>query len=157
MRWVRKPKVYFPYVCASYICHVGEHKQFIDSTSSKWLQRNNIEETMLHIFSLFVLPFLLSTASPLPTTTPPMTKTVEAKKGGDFFLYLCIGNGCEGWRSILDTMRGWHIALTVISILVSFFILCCCCCFCCMDDKDEKEDKKQPQVASSSLDQATNK
>merc|ERR1711974_581319 len=74
------------------------------------------------------------------------TTTVEAKKGGDFFLYLCIGNGCEGWQSILDTMRGWHIALTVISILVSFFILCCCCCFCCMDDKDVKEDKKQPQV-----------
>merc|ERR1712061_311448 len=97
----------------------------IDSTSSKRLQRNDIEETMLHIFSLFILPFLLS--------------TVEAK---GFFVYLCIGEGCEGWQ----------IALSVISILVSFLISCCSCCKQCKQymqaNKDEGEDLKQPKVAN---------
>merc|ERR1711881_239278 len=100
----------------------------IDSTSSKRLQRNNTEETMLHIFSLFILPFLLS--------------TVEAK---GFLIYLCIGEGCEGWQ----------IALSVISILVSFLIICCSCWSSCKQckryiraNKDEEEDLKQPKVAS---------
>merc|ERR1712020_820473 len=97
----------------------------IDSTSSKWLQRNNIEETMLHIFSLFILPFLLS--------------TVEAK---GFFVYLCIGEGCEGWQ----------IALRVISILVSFLSICWSSCKQCKQymqaNKDEEGDLKQPQVAN---------
>merc|ERR1719242_2209884 len=103
-------------------------KIWIDATSSERLQRNDIEETMLHIFSLFILPFLLSTA--------------EAK---GFFVYLCIGEGCEGWQ----------IALSVISILVSFLIIFCSCWSSCKQckqhmqaNKDEEEGLKQPQVAN---------
>ena len=83
---------------------------------------------MLHIFSLFILPFLLSTA--------------EAK---GFLIYLCIGEGCEGWQ----------IALSVISILVSFLIICCSCWSSCKQckqymqaNKDEEEDLKQPKIAN---------
>merc|ERR1712038_968637 len=101
----------------------------IDSTSSKWLQRNDIEEKMIHIFSLFILPFLLS--------------TVEAK---GFFVYLCIGEGCEGWQ----------IALSIISILVFFLIICCSCWSSCkqcnryIQAKDEEKNlrMKKPQVAN---------
>ena len=113
MRWVRKPKVYFPYVFASYICDVGEHKQFIDSTSSKRLQRNDIEEIMIHIFSLFVLPFLLS--------------TVEADQ-----YYLCKGDGCE--------VGSAEIALIVFSLFMFFLILWTCCwsCFCASEEELER-------------------
>merc|ERR1712110_947761 len=57
---------------------------------------NNQDQTMLHILSLFVLPFLVSTA--------------EAK--GAFFLYFCFGEGCTGF----------DYALSCLSIL---FTMCC--------------------------------
>ena len=68
-----------------------------------------LNQKMLHIFSLFLLPLLLSTA--------------EAKKGFPVFLYFCLGEGCNGFQTVL----------TIVSILL---IWCCCCavlCICCCE------------------------
>merc|ERR1711953_1516122 len=103
--------IYVLLICG--MCDVGEHKQFIDSTSSKCLQRNDIEETMLHIFSLFILPFLLS--------------TVEADQYN-----LCKGDGCE--------VGSAEIALIVFSLFMFFLILWTCCwsCFCASEEELER-------------------
>ena len=59
------------------------------------LSRNQTKLEMLHLLSLFVLPYLLPTA--------------EAKGA---FLYFCFGEGCSGW----------DLALSCVSIL---FTMCC--------------------------------
>ena len=62
---------------------------------------------MLHIFSLFILPLLLSSA--------------EAKKGGGFFLlYFCLGDGCSRFQQFL----------TIVSIMFIFLFICAHICIC---------------------------
>ena len=74
---------------------------------------------MLHILSLFVLPFLVSTA--------------EAK--GAFFLYFCFGEGCSGFDYALSCLS---ILFTVCCLLSAF----ASCCKALQGRTKEEEDLK---------------
>merc|ERR1711928_25249 len=89
------------------------------------LCRNQTKLEMLHLLSLFVLPYLLPTA--------------EAKGA---FLYFCFGEGCSGW----------DLALSCISIL---FTMCCflsAISSCCKGNvKDEKAEFQTETVRKAEL------
>merc|ERR1712004_164338 len=82
--------------------------------------QNQTKLEMLHLLSLFVLPYLLPTA--------------EAKGA---FLYFCFGEGCTGW----------DLALSFVSIL---FTMCCflsAISSCCKANvKDEKAEFRTETV-----------
>merc|ERR1711953_278351 len=78
-------------------------------------QLSRVQDTMLHILTLFLLSFCLSTA--------------EAK---GFFLYFCFGEGCTGW----DTTLSWLSVAFTLFCLVSAFASCC---------KEEESEEEEPR------------
>merc|ERR1711953_1595225 len=77
-------------------------------------QLSRVQDTMLHILTLFLLSFCLSSA--------------EAK---GFFLYFCFGEGCTGW----DTTLSWLSVAFTLFCLVSAFASCC---------KEEENEEQEP-------------
>ena len=77
---------------------------------------------MLHILTLFLLPFFLSSA-----------------EASGVFMYLCFGEGCSEWDS----------ALTWLSILSWLVIFVSAVARCCKEEEKEEQELQTVTVDSS--------